>query len=245
MFGYNVGASHRGHGFSLGNPSFAGTGHNATTAAAASANANSDHSMGVPMARHGSGAGPRDRERDRQRSPTPRARSAHEPRFARGDPTAGRRDVPVGPQEEADWASALENVLNRILTIEGTLRKHAASIAHHDSFQKIIEDNTQRTYHLWNNADADRVREATTNRAVCELESNIVVVTGRLNSLGNEVDGKIKAIEDFLRSFDARFAGGPTPQPMNGGTLPTPTHPASPTLSTPPTRPREADAESL
>ena len=46
--------------------------------------------------------------------------------------TAYRTD-PAGPQEEQDWANALENVLGRIMTLESTQRSHAKSLADHQS----------------------------------------------------------------------------------------------------------------
>ena len=72
-----------------------------------------------PGARHGSA------ERDSDRTVNRRIHRSRE----RED---RRRDEPAGPEEEATWLQALENVNDRLDTLERTGRLHAQTLAHTD-----------------------------------------------------------------------------------------------------------------
>ena len=51
-----------------------------------------------------------------------------------GDPrnqAQAYRDTPACPQEQLDWANALENVIGRMLVLEGNQRSYAATMAVH------------------------------------------------------------------------------------------------------------------
>ena len=156
--GFPVGggnSSHRGFGFALGHPQFQLPSRNAPLRQTVTQRANSvgrNHGSAEHGASPGTGNA-RDREpRRRDRSPS----SAN----LVGDPvqqaTAYRLE-PAGPQDAESIQDAYENVINRLLTVENHLRKHAQLDGAHSelataNFQRhaeMIETNTKKCKWLY------------------------------------------------------------------------------------------------
>ena len=52
----------------------------------------------------------------------------------------------MGPQETADWTVAIDSVVNRLVSIEASLRKHGQNIAEHET---KIQGNLERCEYLF------------------------------------------------------------------------------------------------
>ena len=144
-------ASHRGHGFALGHPNFQLPSRHAPVNPRMHGRARSltPEQLRGPGGRHGSaelGVSMRDRERDRPRNqrsqPGVAGGSTDVPMppmttvsATVGDPVqqaTAYRSTPAGPQEAVEWNTALENVINRLVSIETAQRRHAQTISDHD-----------------------------------------------------------------------------------------------------------------
>ena len=80
----------------------------------------------MPVSRHGNAERNwlRGRQRERDRGET------------QNSAPAVTRAVPMGPQETVDWLEALDDVTNRIETIEKALRLHVQPVSAEDEIKK-------------------------------------------------------------------------------------------------------------
>ena len=146
-----VPTTHRGHGFAFGHPQFRGrTGGRSLTP---------DRMLsGGARNRHGSaelGSTARERERDRARGQRSIAAPATTTTAGPvvGDATTqarAYRTQPAGPQEEEERTSALENVVNRLVSIENMQGKHSEQLSKH---KEALEHDTERAMWLKRHAD--------------------------------------------------------------------------------------------
>ena len=117
-------SSHRGHGFALGHPQFQLPSRTAPLRQAVTTRANS---LGQ---RHGSAELGSSPSNAREREPRRRDRSASASNMI-GNPvqqSTAYRLTPAGPQEAESVQVAYETLVNRLLTVETFLRKHAQLI---------------------------------------------------------------------------------------------------------------------
>ena len=161
--------------------------------------------LGNPL-RYGSGAGmgspatgserarPRDRARARERSD-----SRERDRLRRPAPFGGRA-APAGPQEEADWLSALSNVQNSIQTIERSIRQHAQTMSNQD--QKISELQAVVERH-----DVGMTETATRNEELHRywtefLEKTYapIVLFEQLRDFSQSLEARLDSLMQFVQS---------------------------------------------
>ena len=193
--------THRGHGFHFGHPQFSlPSQHKPVVPGRIGARSLTPDRMlsGGIRNRHGSaehGATARERERDRARSP--RSNTSPAPTMTPG-PVVGDatsqarayRTQPAGPQEEEEWTSALENVINRLVSIESMQRKHSEQLVKHSD---ALERDAMRGE--WLKRHIDNCYEAVNN--------NHVDVSGRLDltsGLFNEVTTKIHSMDEAIEA---------------------------------------------
>ena len=194
-----VPATHRGHGFAFGHPQFQlPSSHKPAVGGRTGGRSLTPDRMlsGGIRNRHGSaelGSTARERERDRARG----QRFIEAPATAVitgpvvGDAAAQARAYrakPSGPQEEEEWASALENVINRMMTIENMQRKQATQLAKH---AEALELDTQRA--IWVKKHIDNCYEKVDNN-FAELSSRHDLTSG----LFNEVTSKILTMDEAI-----------------------------------------------
>lgn len=144
----NAMGGHRGHGFALGQVHFQLPSQNVPVmplrTGARTLTPERFRKGGI---QHGNAEqGKRDGERDRDRGQRSLAQDAMMGVVSQtvGDPTAqatAYRVTPTGPQEAAEWRQALENVMNRLSSIEAAQRKNVEISRTHD---KRITDNHSR-----------------------------------------------------------------------------------------------------
>ena len=192
--------THRGHGFHFGHPQFSlPSQHKPVVPGRIGARSLTPDRMlsGGIRNRHGSaehGATARERERDRARSP--RSSTSPAPTMTPGpvvgDATAqarAYRTQPTGPQEEEEWTSALENVINRLVSIENMQRKHSEQLVKH---KDALEIDTLRAD--WLKRHVDNCYE-TSNNNYKELSGRHDLTSGLFNEVTTKIHSMDEAIE--------------------------------------------------
>ena len=147
-------SSHRGHGFAFGHPQFQMPSQVAPTRNATLMRARSvgNNHGSAELGRSPGTARNREREREPRRRDGDRSPSASASASSMiGDPIAqasAYRQMPAGPQEAESMQTAYENLINRLMTVESSLRQHAQLIgAQSETIAKqaeLIETNTTR-----------------------------------------------------------------------------------------------------
>ena len=88
------------------------------------------------------------------------------------------RAVPMGPQETVDWLEALDNVTNRIETIERTLRLYAQNLS--------VEEEVKKRHQ---NYSVEMGNDFTAYKTY--IEEMLKLTSGH-------IDNKVKTVEDVL-----------------------------------------------
>ena len=171
---------------------------------------------GPTSSRHGSGAPYTIRSSSRTQDRAER-RSAREETLQPNE--AAVRVLPVGPQEAADWAQALDTVISRIVTVERTVREQAQFIS---SVKDRVDSIFGQTQLLTKQANS-------TERNLTEACANIVdrytpkaEHADEINSIANNfgaINARLEALNDEFQILQAHViqgvsasAGHPTSQ---------------------------------
>ena len=127
----NAMGGHRGHGFAFGHVNFQLPSRTAPVRRGriGARTLTPERFLAVGNQHGNAERGGRERERDRDRGKRSTAQDALMGVVSQtvGDPTAqatAYRATPTGPQEGAEWSQALENVMNRLVSIETAQCKH-------------------------------------------------------------------------------------------------------------------------
>ena len=206
--------SHRGHGFAFGHVNFQLPIHNMRVRPLTTrARALTPDRFRRDGNQHGNAEqGSRDRERDRDRGTgSTTARDALMGVVTVSNPTAqatAYRATPAGPQEAAEWSQALENVLNRLATVEAAQRKHVEALMTHD---KHITENNNRC--KWLHAHCKNMTDnynnvvsegfAARDPQLTELGRRVVATEEALEAVKNMTASAVAAINHMAGSVTA------------------------------------------